>query len=143
VIETSKSDIKSPPNFLTLEDLLKGTEAEVTLVIPADRFKNLPNLAGKSIKIRPLNRQEYRFAAQLADKQGYTAAVNMMVFRSLVLPKLASDDQVDKAVGGIVDWLIENIHKISGMEIEEGGEEEKNSIGSPTPQTVKSTGTSS
>ena len=130
-------------DFLTLEELLKGIIAEFTFTIPEDLFAHIPTLAGKTIKIRPLSRLEYRMAAEVSDRQGYPAAINLLIFKALLVPKLESIDQVDKMLGGIVIWLIGKIHQISGLGLEEGSETEKNLEPLPIVPIAESTGKSS
>lgn len=104
---------------LSTDDLLQGAAATHTVDVP-------PSLLGRAaangdaagqVVLRPLTVRDVQRINQAARDQQVLASV-LMVQQALVEPKL-SVDQVGTMPAGLVKFLLDNVNRVSGLELGE------------------------
>ena len=100
---------------LTTDDLLQGASATHAIEVP-------PALLGEAaeagqVVLRPLTVRDVRRINQAAKEQQVLASV-LMVQQSLVEPGLTVE-QVGQMPAGLVKFLLDNVNRVSGLDIGE------------------------
>lgn len=104
---------------LSTDDLLQGAAATHTVDVPQSllgRAAANGDAAGQVV-LRPLTVRDVQRINQAARDQQVLASV-LMVQQALVEPKL-SVDQVGTMPAGLVKFLLDNVNRVSGLELGE------------------------
>ncbi|MEO8368312.1 MAG: hypothetical protein ABI806_03865 [Candidatus Solibacter sp.] len=100
---------------LTAEDLLAGSAAHHTVEIPAGLFNPAGGAAGEVV-VRPLTVRDIQRVSQAAREQAALTSV-LMVQQALVRPAMTVE-QVSGLPAGLVEFLLEQVNRISGLGID-------------------------
>jgi hypothetical protein len=100
---------------LSTDDLLQGAAATHAIDVPA-HLLGAEAEAGQVV-LRPLTVRDVRRINQAAKEQKVLASV-MMVQQALVDPQLTVDD-VGKMPAGLVKYLLDNVNRVSGLDLGE------------------------
>lgn len=98
---------------LTAEDLLAGASAHHTVEIPASLLDQQGGGAPGEVVVRPLTVRDIQRVTQAAREQAALTSV-LMVQQALVRPAL-SVEQVSGLPAGLVEFLLEQVNRISGL----------------------------
>ncbi len=105
---------------LTAEDLLAGASTQHTVEIPSHL---LPRAAASGeVVLRPLTVRDIQRVTQAAREQSALTSV-LMVQQALVQPAM-SVEQASGLPAGLVEFLLEQVNRISGLAMETGDVEE-------------------
>lgn len=103
---------------LSTDDLLQGASATHQVAVPPALVgRDAGNGAAGEVVIRPLTVRDVQRINQAARDQQVLASV-LMVQQALVEPKL-SVDQVGTMPAGLVKFLLDNVNRVSGLELGE------------------------
>ncbi len=102
--------------MLTAEELLAGSALTFEVEVPAEILRPAGGGAAKgpaSVRLRPLTVRDLQLIARAA-KENDSLVAALMVQRALVEPEL-SVQQVSGLHAGLVEFLVEEINRISGI----------------------------
>lgn len=103
---------------LSTDDLLQGASATHPVAVPPALLgRDAGNSEAGEVVIRPLTVRDVQRINQAAREQQVLASV-LMVQQALVEPKL-SVDQVGTMPAGLVKFLLDNVNRVSGLELGE------------------------
>jgi hypothetical protein len=103
---------------LTVEDLLAGAANTHTVQIPAALLgREEGKSAAGEVVLRPLVVRDVERIARAAKEQRILSSV-LMVQQALVSPKLSVDQVADMAAG-VVQFLVDQVNRISGLSLGE------------------------
>ena len=104
---------------LSTDDLLQGASATHTVDVPSTLLGRAETNGGAAgqVVLRPLTVRDVQRINQAAREQQVLASV-LMVQQALVEPKL-SVDQVGTMPAGLVKFLLDNVNRVSGLELGE------------------------
>ena len=108
---------------LSTDDLLQGASATHTVDVPstllgrAETNGGANGAAAGQVVLRPLTVRDVQRINQAAREQQVLASV-LMVQQALMEPKL-SVDQVGTMPAGLVKFLLDNVNRVSGLEMGE------------------------
>ena len=114
---------------LSADDLLLGGTAAHTVAVSAAILDPGGNAAGEggTVKLRPLRLLDLQRVHKAAGEGSQLAAV-LMVQQALVEPAL-SIDQVNRLHAGLVQFLLAEVHRISGLTL--SGDELSSAVQAP------------
>ncbi len=98
---------------LSADDLLLGGTATQTVAVPAHVLNPTGDGASGTVALRPLRLIDLQRIHKAAGEGSQLAAV-LMVQQALVEPAL-SVDQVNRLHAGLVQFLLAEVHRISGL----------------------------
>jgi len=105
---------------LTAEDLLAGANVQHAVEVPGSLL--LKGETPGDVVLRPLTVRDIQRVTQAAREQAALTSV-LMVQQALVQPAL-SVEQVSGLPAGLVEFLLEQVNRISGLAMEAGDVEE-------------------
>jgi hypothetical protein len=103
---------------LTAEELLAGASAQHTVEIPAELLASGPG----EVVLRPLTVRDIQRVTQAAREQAALTSV-LMVQQALVRPAMTVE-QVGSMPAGLVEFLLEQVNRISGLSMDANGVEQ-------------------
>jgi hypothetical protein len=109
------------PRALTAEDLLAGASSHHTVEVPSRLLDSGDGGTGEVV-LRPLTVRDVQRVTQAAKEQAALTSI-LMVQQSLVRPALTVD-QVSGLPAGLVQYLLEQVNRISGLGLEPGDVDE-------------------
>lgn len=109
-------------NALTAEDLLAGASAHHTVEVPAGLLDRQGGGTSGEVVLRPLTVRDIQRVTQAAREQAALTSV-LMVQQALVRPAM-SVDQVSGLPAGLVEFLLEQVNRISGLAMDADGVEQ-------------------
>jgi hypothetical protein len=117
---------------LTSEDLLFSAETTHTITIPPAILNpagsdDVPSPEPGTVELRPLKLLDLQRIQKAGRDQHYLTSV-LMVQQSLVAPKM-SVDQVNRLHAGLVQFLLGEVNRISGLGLE--GDELRQTVQAP------------
>jgi len=106
------------PKVLTAEDMLAGASTQHAVEIPAHLLDNRDGDAAREVVLRPLTVRDIQRVTQAAREQAALTSI-LMVQQSLVRPAMTVD-QVSGLPAGLVEFLLGQVNRISGLALEDG-----------------------
>jgi hypothetical protein len=103
---------------LTAEELLAGASAQHTVEIPAELLASGPG----EVVLRPLTVRDIQRVTQAAREQAALTSV-LMVQQALIRPAMTVE-QVGSMPAGLVEFLLEQVNRISGLSMDANGVEQ-------------------
>ena len=103
---------------LTAEELLAGASAQHTVEIPAELLASGPG----EVVLRPLTVRDIQRVTQAAREQAALTSV-LMVQQALIRPAMTVE-QVGSMTAGLVEFLLEQVNRISGLSMDANGVEQ-------------------
>ena len=103
---------------LTAEELLAGASAQHTVEIPAELLASGPG----EVVLRPLTVRDIQRVTQAAREQAALTSV-LMVQQALIRPAMTVE-QVGSMPAGLVEFLLEQVNRISGLSMDASGVEQ-------------------
>jgi hypothetical protein len=102
---------------LSADDLLQGASVTHQIDVPASLLGTADGAAPGHVVLRPLTVSDVRRVNQAAKEQNVLASV-LMVRQALVTPAM-SVDQVGALPAGLVKFLLDNVNRLSGLDLGE------------------------
>ena len=103
---------------LTADELLAGASAQHTVEIPAELLASGPG----EVVLRPLTVRDIQRVTQAAREQAALTSV-LMVQQALIRPAMTVE-QVGSMPAGLVEFLLEQVNRISGLSMDANGVEQ-------------------
>jgi hypothetical protein len=103
---------------LTAEELLAGASAQHTVEIPAELLAS----GSGEVVLRPLTVRDIQRVTQAAREQAALTSV-LMVQQALIRPAMTVE-QVGSMPAGLVEFLLEQVNRISGLSMDANGVEQ-------------------
>ena len=103
--------------ILSADDLLQGASVTHRVDVPAALLGAADGAAPGQVVLRPLTVRDVRRVNQAAKEQNVLASV-LMVQQALVEPAM-SVEQVGALPAGLVKHLLDNVNRLSGLELGE------------------------
>lgn len=118
--------------FLSANDLLAGSAQKHSVAVPAQLLPESMEAADAEVLLRPLTVSDVQRVSKAARDEGLLTSL-LMVQQSLVEPAM-SVDQVGKLPAGLLQFLLTQVNRISGLSLSE--DELQSAIKTPLTKAV-------